>query len=569
MSFRILAVQRNGRWQLKQDDETLPHDPNQRFTVAISGFISNLDELERDLGSANGRRATAGLRLARLLEHAGCELLHQLRGNYALLVNCTQSGNLWARRDRLGAHSMYLARQSRAREWVVGNSAADVFKASGHELEEDPRFIASYFSRHGEKPIGRSPFGPVQALAPGEVITLQGEECRRTRVAIAMSEVACPPAPADAVERFRTLLERSVGLCLGNSTRAAAMLSGGMDSGPMAVIADRACARQGHSLVPISWTLQRFPECDEARWIEQFGAQLSEPVVTLESSDLLPFSDFATFPVNAEAPGYNAFRGLVNRCYQTAAQHGCSVILNGNAGDELYHPFALLYLGYIRHREWGPLGYDLKQTIQRNGLSALWRYLPLEKMATRPFSGLRQAKPPPWLTDSARYHWAPLEPWPPEVREHPFPEFAQQLYGRRMASGRAVEHFQSTALGVERRDPYHNEELVEFMLNAPFSFSYRNRRTKWIMREAMRGQLPDPVRLKPRTGLLGAFYRKGLAEHRASLADFLFRQHREWQRWVKPDAVRSALASPQPDAPDTLVARCIGYVRWLHYWRSP
>ena len=75
-----------------------------------------------------------------------------------------------------------------------------------------------------------------------------------------------------------------------------------------------------------------------------------------------------------------------------------------------------------------------------------------------------------------------------------------------MTSGRCHEQYFADLHGIERRDPFHDESLVGFMLKAPASFSVREGRTKWIMREAMRGRLPDEFRLKQRTGLLNSYF---------------------------------------------------------------
>lgn len=508
-------------------------------------------------------------RLSAVFEIAGSRALVELQGNFALFVRCLSSEQLWLARDRLGARAIYFAKLAAQPGWIAGTAASAVLKASGRHFEEDERFIASYFSTPGQAPIRQSAFAKIQALAPGEIVRIEGAELNRDRTPIPMRTAVCSTDPIEAIQQFRIRLDRAVAECTDPVSNTAAMLSGGMDSGPMAVLADEHCRAAGTELIPISWTLKRFPECDETRWIQAFARHLSQPVVALESSDLLPFSDIESFPVNPEAPGYNAFRALVNRCYQNAASLGCKVILNGNAGDELYHPYHLLYLGYIHHREWKHLGRDLSQTFRLGGVTGLWHSLPLRQIGKRALRPLKPQTAPQWLADHARESWQPLKPWPPESADHPFPEYAQQLYGRRMASGRAIEHFQATMTGVERRDPYHNEELVAFMLNAPFSFSYRHRRTKWIMREAMHGLLADQVRLKARTGLLGKFYREGQKVNRDRIRAFLFQKHTEWQHWIKPEPVDRLLNQGQaPGVPPTLIDRCIGYVRWLHFWQN-
>ncbi len=452
---------------------------------------------------------------------------------------------------------------------MIGNSAAEVLLASRQPFDEDPEYIAAYFARHGKVPMGCSPFRTLQALVPGELIEIQGDSVQRERSPIAINSRANPTDDAEAIEQFKTLLDNSVRQCLPPHADTAVMLSGGLDSGPVALLADRHAKGAGRRLRPISWSLRDFPEADESVWTGQMARQLSESVIWLECSTMLPYSDLENTPVNPEAPGYNPFRALINQCYRSAAERGCDVILNGNAGDDLYHPYPLLYRGYWKHREWAFLLEDLSYSVRRGGLRMLRFKKPLRQLLTWPFAGWHKPRPPAWMTDHAVSQLREPEVWPPECAEHPFPAYAEQLYGPSMTQGRAIELHQSTAFGVERRDPFHNEELVEFMLNAPFSFSFRHHRSKWIMREAMKGMLPERLRLKRRTGVLNSFYLAGKVANRRAIYQLLFDRHREWQRWVKPAVVSSILEDGHDTgAKATLVDQCIGYVLWLNYWTT-
>ena len=569
MTHRILAVQRGHCWSFNSTDA--PNKPGRLspYTVALTGFISNLAELEKRYALPSCSSLSPTDRLSQLFAQDEERVLGLLRGNFAVLIVRSDRGQLWAKRDRLGAHSLYLARRTDGQGWVVGNSAADVFRASGHGFEEDSEYLAGYFSLSGQKREGLSAFRCVQSLLPGELLTIDGQRMQRHRSPIQMANDVDWSSEAEAIEKFKSLLESSVSHCLATDTDSAVMLSGGLDSGPVAIIGDRVCRSRGRALIPISWSLRDFPDADETPWVDQLAQDLSTPLVRLEASALLPFSDVASTPVNPESPSFNAFRPLANQCYSTASAMGCSVILNGNAGDELYPDFHILYRGYLAKREWQHLLEDLTVSFRRGGWKAVWSKPPLRDLLKQPLRRFRRQQAPAWLTKGKRKYWSALDIWPPECREHWLPEYAEQLYGRNMASGRAQEYFQSCELGVERRDPYHNEELVAFMLQAPFSFSFRQHRSKWIMREAMRGELPEIFRRKRRTGLMGSFYRAGKRANRSAIASFLFDEHREWQRWIRPDAVRSTLDDDNNKGPASLlVDRCIGYVNWLRYWHS-
>src|SRR5262249_41579186 len=48
----------------------------------------------------------------------------------------------------------------------------------------------------------------------------------------------------------------------------------------------------------------------------------------------------------------------------------------------------------------------------------------------------------------------------------------------------------------ETRLPFLDYRLVEFALNCPASVKFRDGWSKWILRQALKGTLPEPVRLR-------------------------------------------------------------------------
>jgi asparagine synthase (glutamine-hydrolysing) len=54
---------------------------------------------------------------------------------------------------------------------------------------------------------------------------------------------------------------------------------------------------------------------------------------------------------------------------------------------------------------------------------------------------------------------------------------------------RTTAHF-----GVEERHPFHDRRLVEFVFAVPDQVRCRARQRKWVLREAMRGRIPERIR---------------------------------------------------------------------------
>lgn len=518
---------------------------------------------------ATGEREYSTEYLAARYRREGFAALSDLPGNYALAVILPQQRTWHACRDRLGGRTLYWRDTGRMR--ALASHSSLLARLSPTPPQEDPRFMAALFALRGAPTLGLSAFREIRELRPGERLHADAATLDSQRPSI---EFAADRADADnitpdtAVARFTTRFEQAVAATLGADGPVAVMLSGGLDSGPVAVVAAERLRARGRRLQAVSWTLPAYPSADERRWIEASAAAAKLPLTLFDGSDCLPFSDLEQAPASPDLPMYNAFRRLIDRCYREAASAGCAVILNGNAGDELYPALQWLLLDRWRRREWGQIARLIGRTLRGGGPASLWRHPAIRHALSQWWPARHWQQPPPdWLTPRAAALLDGSARWPPEAAQHPFPDYAAQLLGARMAFGRAHENLTANRHGVDRRDPFHNEALVRFMLNAPFSLSYRDGYDKWLMRRAMRGRLPDEVRLKPRTGLLNSFFDAGFKAQGPALQALLFEQDRAWADYVREQTVRRALQDAEAPAKHrVLVGQCVGYVLWRRYW---
>lgn len=79
----------------------------------------------------------------------------------------------------------------------------------------------------------------------------------------------------------------------------------------------------------------------------------------------------------------------------------------------------------------------------------------------------------------------------------------------------------SMAASIESRVPFLDHKLVEFAARLPRDMKLRNGTTKWILREAMKGILPDPILNRPKMGFpvpVGKWFRD---EYRHLIDEFV------------------------------------------------
>lgn len=537
------------------------------FLVLLEGYLANAGEIVQTLKNPpeNPRTNPANL-VASLLSERGPKALAELTGCFALVAVNSRTGHLVATRDRCGGRTLYFHQGSNGLTFATRSSW--VIKTANLQPESDPEFMVGLMSLQGSPQPGNSAFKAVTELMPGELLTFGGATPVIERPALNFDSDFDYRHPGDCVARFLELLEQAVAATLPDSGDVACMLSGGLDSGPIAVLADRQLAERSQSLQAISWTLKDYPEADEEQWIRKTGEVLREPVRLTDGNGWLPFDLLDDSVLCPDLPLYNGFRALVNNCYQRAGEVGCKVILNGNAGDQIYAPLERLNIDRLRRRQWAPLWRDLVRHWRQGGL----RQLLTDPSVRHPLGqmvriGRASQSPPAWLTAQGQLHWQPKPAWPPEADSQPHPEYTRQLFGPRMAFGRAHETEIPNRYGVDRRDPFHNEALLRFMHNAPFELSWKGGASKSIMRQAMRGILPESIRRKPRTGLLNSFYQAGLKQNKTQLESLLFDEQTGWQTWVRPEVIKNQLTG-NPTAPEALISICVGHALWVKHWEN-
>jgi asparagine synthase (glutamine-hydrolysing) len=87
------------------------------------------------------------------------------------------------------------------------------------------------------------------------------------------------------------------------------------------------------------------------------------------------------------------------------------------------------------------------------------------------------------------------------VMDHPFPTYLknrtyQDIFRETVPCCLRAEDRQATALGLDHFLPFFDHRLVEFMFRVPGRLKIRNGVTKHLLREAMRGILPEETRIR-------------------------------------------------------------------------
>ncbi len=140
--------------------------------------------------------------------------------------------------------------------------------------------------------------------------------------------------------------------------------------------------------------------------------------------------------------------------------------------------------------------------------------------------------------------------------------------------GRDQVRQRSALAGIEASHPLLDLDLVEFVLRLDPSLAFDRERTRPVLREAVRGLIPDSLRLRPWKANLDAVFHHGLLEtDRELLGRLLAGEKAEVNAYVDPELMRRELLEGGPGQGEQ--ARAIYLWRlataecWLRFQSDP
>lgn len=521
---RLSIIDLEGGWQpLYNEDRTL--------ALIINGEIYNFVELREQL-QAKGhvlRTRSDSETVLHLYEEFGDDCVHHLRGMFAFALWDGKRRRLLLARDRMGEKPLYLWEGKE--KLVFASELKALLKSDVVPFVLDEAGVYLFFN-YQYVPEPATPIRGVRKLPPGHLLTVDLDSWRVTERRYWNMEDA-PPLMEPPGQRLRAELETVSEIVIRSDVPVGIALSGGLDSGSIAVLAARKYSGIMHAF---SVGYPGHPGEDERVEARALADHLRMPFheVEVETGQVVDFFPELVYwhddPI-ADISGYGYYAVM-----RLAREHGVLVMLQGQGGDELFW-------GYPWVRQAARESHQ-KALLQKRGWAALPAYLEpaLPARWTRnglrrwveSFGGLRpgwerfrqhRATPPDRLRFydvcydfAAKYGfyeglyapgfreqveeasaYAPFTrpcPWPPVDIAISHMICDTYLLENGIAQGDRL----SMAASVELRLPLVDYRLVETVIGLRKTCSDRNLPPKAWLKEAMQGFLPDWVMNRPKRG---------------------------------------------------------------------
>jgi asparagine synthase (glutamine-hydrolysing) len=465
--------------------------------------------------------------------------LDALNGMFAFAVWDQEVGRLLLVRDRIGIKPLYYAS-------LPGGGMA--FASELASLLQHPRsprglstsgLVSYFFSDYAHAP--ETLVEGVKKLEPGHYLEWQGGRITEHGAFWTMSESA-PPRPQNDAELAKALwtkLGDAVERQLMADVPVGVFLSGGIDSSVVATLAQERSSKRLQTF-SIAFDDRTFDESEHARRLahriasEHVEGRLTERNLLEVLDEALrcldePLADPSFIPTY-----------LVSRL---AAQR-VKVVLGGDGGDELFGGYPT-YQAHVCARPYALLPHSVRSkalpallarfSVRDTYHSLEWQ---LKRFILR------------WDDDSLRRHLR----WMSNMDLPQLADAMPSLRHLQAASLTAIRRFDdaanarlaldlrtylpgsvltkvdraSMAHGLEVRPPFLDNEMIEWAFRLPCSLKVRGLRTKYLLKLAARGHVPDSIIFRRKKGF-GIPLAKWLRGPLRGKLDLLMRSSPLWE----------------------------------------
>jgi asparagine synthase (glutamine-hydrolysing) len=486
-----------------------------------------------------------------------------LLGDFAFVIWDGRTHRLFCARDHFGVKPFYYVNKEGTFAFSNTLNCLRLHPLVSNDLNE--LAIADFLLFELNQDLGTTTFSDIQRVPPAHTLLASADGLRLRRYWSLPTNRYVYARPEEYVEHFKEVFDASIGDRM-RTGRIAVMMSGGLDSPSIATTAKRLASDRSTALEIHAHTMvyDRLMPDDERHYSGMVAGYLGVPIHYLPVDDYRLFGHW-DLPDSARPEPTPGALELMERDLFARMAATARVAFSGDGGDAVQCP-PHGYLAYLLRRR--RLG-----TIARSAIH-LWRTtgrMPRIgiRYTIRNMLGARRREClsyPEWLNaDFERTHqlrerwryWYDALSGQAEVHSRPEARaFLNQPYWTSLFE---MQDVGGTREALEVRYPFFDIRLLDFMLGIPpIPWCVE----KNILRVAMKGQLPQTVRLRPKTPMAS----DGFSERRTQIRCARRALSRELERFVDVSKLAKMEFAPAASFGQALGAFSLDW--WLRHFRA-
>lgn len=479
---------------------TQPLTIDGRTWIVADARLDDRGTLHQRLGIAEDPAAGDAELILRAFARWDERVTDYLLGDYAFAIWDASRRRLFCARDHLGTRPLYYARAGDG--VVVASALAAVRAHPAVESALNDVAIADFLLFGFAQDASTTAFRDIHRLPPAHTLIWQDGRIRIQRYwTLPIEEPLELRRDAEYVERLTELLDAAVADRLGHATRVSVFMSGGIDSTLLAATLLDVLRRRGHdsSAVRAFTIVHGALVPDNERTFATAAAQaLGVPLEIVEADNGRGWPPIARVRAAPEPVALDDSDADA-RCYAGMAAQGRIGFYGEGPDNALVYEWRR-YLAYLwQRRRYGRLAADAIRFARHH------RRLPLigTLRTTMGRRGMLPDRFPSWIDPGLAERLDLQRRWADAMAP---PDSAHPIRPRAHASLVAPiwqSVFDSmdpavTGVPVDFRHPYLDLRLLRFLLKVPVIPWCRE---KHLLREALRGRVPESIRRRPKTPL--------------------------------------------------------------------
>lgn len=509
-----------------REEQPLSDEPG-RICLTLDGRVDNRRELRAALESKGRvlRSDTDAELVLRAYEHWGEDCAQRIVGDFAYAIWDARNRTLFCARDTLGIRPFYYHFDGRT--FSFGSELGPLLEMPGFARQVNPGVLGEYLC-DAYASVDETLYRNVLRLPPGHRLVLRDGALRITRHwQIDPANAIRYASDGEYAEHFFEIFKEAVRCRMRSQAPVALFLSGGLDSSSILAMAARLAGEGiiGKDQIAAYHLAFSRREADERMFVNELAGMRAGTIHTASADTAAaePARDraqrFRYLPEDLDQSPWHIL-------YTMARRSGSRVILWGYGADEWLTGNPVHCADLIRGLQFRKLLRQFRHDVAAFGYletevtfaeAARWCLLPLipRRLASNIKRGL-QWNVPDWITPRFSRAIGLQERLSPRHGVPDFPTLVQQgMYGTLVSGYRTITYELANQLeahhGMEGRSPFCDRRLVEFAFAIPEEQRWHGDQTKHVLRQAMRGLLPDSIRLRRTKGEFGYLIRENFA----------------------------------------------------------
>lgn len=470
--------------------------------ITYNGEVYNYQELAQELSGKGHlfKSRTDTEVILHAYEEWGLDCLNRFNGMWAFALWDGKRQRLFCSRDRFGIKPLYYF--FNGRKFVAASEIKALLQDSAIERAPNHSRIYDYleygYLDHTEETF----FKNIYQLKGSHYMTLdlRGTGDLHLNIQrywdVARNE---PEEEKPFKERFIELFEDSIRLHLRSDVAVGTCLSGGLDSSSIVMVARKFLGSNRHKTFSSCFKDKKY---DEREFIDAVSKSAgTEPHFVFPRAEDL-FDEIKALVWHQDEPfGSTSIYAQWN-VFKVTKLNNVKVVLDGQGGDELlagYHNYFGAYLGeLLRTFRFQQFFQEFQKIKALYHYSQFWlvQYLIRSMVSLQTLRKLRflMRRKVKWLKPNGAFQ-EPLI-FPKKFRNLLFDSLYQSLMHLTLPSYLHYEDRNSMAHSIEARVPFLDYRLVEFVFSLFMDQLIKDGTTKTILREVMKGVLPEAVRTR-------------------------------------------------------------------------